>query len=225
MVTDRHDPDGNGGPPGVDPDALRRVASCTVDLTSHRSEMVAALHDRLSGLSDRFEESEEGGLAISHRFVSAVLYAAQTEVPSADIIGVVQRAGADSYLEGFSLEQYGSVTHAMLHAVRAAYGGGWSSALSSAWVEFLIWFRTTLLAGAEAQRAHEAARERAEANRAPDPPVRAESYSDDDPDDLFATLAGTRTVRPEITVDPSPPDDPEPSGAGWGFHRRERHGR
>ncbi|HEY6796476.1 MAG TPA: hypothetical protein VI248_17505 [Kineosporiaceae bacterium] len=153
----------------VGTDVLDLLATCTGELAQQRQELVLTLHQRLLELAPSVIRTVASGRPMCRRLVSAVLYAsgAGTGFPPDDAAAVVRRAGMDNYREGFSTAEYSAVTHAMLHAVRGVYTGEWASALSSAWVEYLLWFRSELLAGAEAQEvlaAAEAARSGAPEN-------------------------------------------------------------
>jgi len=140
----------------VAPDVLQLLATCTADLVPQHANLVMALHGRLAELVPELDGLAANGRPLAHRLVTAVLYAAEPGQSKAHVAAVVQQVGADNYLEGFPTEQYGAATHALLHAVRGTFRGDWSSALSSAWVEYL-WIRTHLISGAEAQRSHDAA--------------------------------------------------------------------
>jgi hemoglobin-like flavoprotein len=146
------------GPPEVDPGVLRLLGACTADLAPHQAELVLALHQRLLELTPGIARMAGSGRPMCQRLIAATLHAAQPGRAVAHSAAVVQQVGADNYVEGFPSDQHSSVTHALLHAVREVFRGEWSSPLSSAWVEYLLWFRTHLLTGAQAQRSHDAAR-------------------------------------------------------------------
>jgi hypothetical protein len=84
--------------------------------------------------------------------------------------------GADNYAEGLPGDQYVSITHALLRAIRASYRGEWTTALSSGWVEYLIWIRTQLLAGAASAQENDQLHQ-AEVLHAAGTPVTADSQT------------------------------------------------
>jgi hemoglobin-like flavoprotein len=141
------------GVPEVDRDVLRLLADCTADLVPQHTELVLALHQRLLERAPALVQMVGSGRPACQRLVAAVLHAATPGQPWERAEAAVRQVGADNYLEGFPTDQHGSVTHALLHAVRGVFRGEWSSALSSVWVEYLMWFRSQLLSGVEAQRA------------------------------------------------------------------------
>jgi len=145
------------GTPGVDPAVLRLLAGCTADLVAQEAELVLSLHQRLLELTPVIARAAGSGRPMCQRLVAAALHAGDPTGPPAHLAAVVQQVGADNDLEGFPGDQYSAVTHALLHAVREVFRGEWSSVLSSAWVEYLLWFRGHLLTGVEAARAYDAA--------------------------------------------------------------------
>ena len=207
-------------PSGVHPDVLRLVSSCTDDLMSRNEELVQVLHQRLFELLPGVSRQAGGGGPMCQRLVAAVMRAAAPELAVAHSAAVVQQVGADNHVEGFPADQYASVTHALLHAVRDVYRGEWSSSLSSAWVEYLLWYRSQLLAGAEAQRAYDAAQGLAPGaatpgagDRAPSNPPAASA------DALFAGQGGGQPALPvgallDDDLDHEDDDDQDEPGYG-----------
>jgi hypothetical protein len=92
------------------------------------------------------------------------------------------------------------VTHALIHAVRAGYTGEWTSALSSAWSAYLIWLRTQLQAGVDAQRARPAP---TSPDTAPFPAPSGASGGPIRPDE------GSGSGSLAVAVDGHPDDDPD----------------
>jgi hemoglobin-like flavoprotein len=163
-------------PHEVDRDVLQLLAPCAADLLPQHANLVLAVHARLAELVPELQRLPGAGRPTAQRMVTAMLYAAEPGQSPAHVAAVVQQVGADNYLEGFGTEQYGAVTHALLHAVRGTFRGDWSSALSSAWVEYLMWIRGHLVSGAEAQRAHEAATAAAQGREVRRAPGAGDSY-------------------------------------------------
>jgi len=139
--------------PDVDPEVLDLLAVCTADLAPQEDDLVLDLHQRLLDLMPALARTPAGGRPMCQRLVAAALHAAQPGRSTAHLAAVVQRVGADNDGDGFPADQYSEVTHALLHAVRDVFRGEWSSTLSSAWVEYLLWFRGHLMTGVEAGRA------------------------------------------------------------------------
>src|SRR4051812_31756681 len=148
---------GTGQLPQVAPSVMRLLASCTADLGPQQPELAEALYQRLLELLPEVATLAERGRPLSDRILHAVLYPTEPGRTPLNVATVVQQVGAQNYLDGLVGEHYSSVTHAVLHAAREMYRGEWSSALSSAWVEYLLWLRGHLLAGAEVQRARQEA--------------------------------------------------------------------
>jgi hypothetical protein len=194
----------------VDPDVLRLLATCTEDLVPQHANLVLAVHSRLLELVPPLEALAGEGRPLAQRLVSAVLYTADPAQAPAHVAAVVRQVGADNYLEGFPTEQYSAATHALLHAVRGTFRGDWSSALSSAWVEFLLWFRAHLVSGAEAQRQHEAA----VAGRPAPAPAGADGYYNPfaaRPQPPPSTPVQEVEAAPLVLEDLDDEDDDEPS--------------
>jgi hypothetical protein len=143
----------------VDPGVLHLLATCTSDLIEQRQDLVLVLHQRLLELAPSVVQMVASGRPMCQRVVTAVLHAAGagTGMPPDDAAVVARRVGVDNHREGFPTDEYSAVTHGLLHAVRGVYRGEWTGALSSAWVEFLLWFRAEVLAGAAAREALEPA--------------------------------------------------------------------
>lgn len=156
MSTDVHAM-GMGQLPQVAPSVMKALASCTADLGPQQSELAQALYQRLLELLPQVRSLPGAGRPLCDRILDAVLYPTEPGRTPSNVASVVQQVGAQNYLDGLPDEHYSSVTHAMLHAAREIYRGEWSSALSSAWVEYLLWLREHLLAGAEVQRARQEA--------------------------------------------------------------------
>jgi hemoglobin-like flavoprotein len=148
---------GTGQLPQVAPSVMRLLASCTADLGPQQPELAEALYQRLLELLPEVATLAERGRPLSDRILHAVLYPTEPGRTPLNVATVVQQVGAQNYLDGLVGEHYNSVTHAVLHSAREVYRGEWSSALSSAWVEYLLWLRGHLLAGAEVQRARQEA--------------------------------------------------------------------
>jgi hemoglobin-like flavoprotein len=136
-----------------DPEVMRLLVRCMSELVPQQRQLVLALHERILELAPVVINMVASGRPMCQRLVSAVLQSAGVGagLPPEEAAAVFRRVGAENLREGFPTDQYSAVTHALLHAVRAVFGGEWSSALSSAWVEHLLWLRTELLAGAAAQ--------------------------------------------------------------------------
>jgi len=218
--------------PDVDPQVLQQLATCTQDLLRQQADLVRVLHQRLLELVPDLAGTPDGGRQVCGRLVAAALHAADPGRPADRSASFVQQVGIENALDGFPADQYGSVTHAVLHAVRALFRGEWSSGLSSAWVEYLMWLRTNLLAGAEIQRAHQREREQ--------PPAPSPYRPREQPEGSWDVATGGLPfpVSP-LTYDVGP-DDPGPrivggteggrgpGRAGSDAHhgsRRERRGR
>jgi len=219
--------------PDVDPQVLLQLATCTQDLLRQQPDLAFVLHQRLLELVPDLAGTPDDGRQICGRLVAATLHAADPGRPGDRSASVVQQVGIENYLDGFPADQYGSVTHAVLHAVRALFRGEWSSGLSSAWVEYLMWLRTNLLAGAEIQRAHEQERQQ--------PPAPSPYQPRVQPGASWEAATGDLPFpEPPVTYDVGP-EDPGPrivggtDGGGRGYgrvapdvhlgSRRDRRGR
>jgi hypothetical protein len=97
------------------------------------------------------------GWAFCERMVQAVLWAATTGQPPAEIIGGLRWVGAANQVEGFPEAQYVSVAHALVRTVHVLSESDWSTSTGSAWVSFFLWMRPHLLAGAQQAAAQQAA--------------------------------------------------------------------
>jgi hypothetical protein len=87
------------------------------------------------------------GRGVARRLVRALVEAALLDDRAAGSAELVRRIGAMDREEGFGPEHYPATTQMLLHAVRGVYRGEWTSTLSSAWVEYLLWLREQLVAG------------------------------------------------------------------------------
>ncbi|MBT8223978.1 MAG: hypothetical protein HKP61_09200 [Dactylosporangium sp.] len=151
----------SGGPASepreVSPDVLRLLADCTSDLIPRQGDMTFAFHRHMVNLAPSVARMTAGGQPMCQRLILNVLQAAQPGPGRATAAAAIQQVGRDNYIEGFPTEQYHSVPHAVLDTVREMFSNTWSTSLSSAWVEYLMWFRAHLQLGADSQRARDAA--------------------------------------------------------------------
>lgn len=133
----------------ADEGVLRVLRGSVTDLASHQGDLVLLVHqqiiERLPGVTARLPANGRG---VARRLVRALVEAALLENRSSGSATLVRRIGAMNTDEGFGPEHYPATTQMLLHAVRGVYQGDWSSTLSSAWVEYLLWLREHLVAGA-----------------------------------------------------------------------------
>jgi hypothetical protein len=123
----------------------------------------------------------------------------------------VRRIGALDRDEGFAPELYPATTQILLHAVRGVYRGDWTSSLSSAWVEYLLWLREHLTAGARDEVDVGARAGRQAADDRPDAvPVDEGSAHEE------AETADGDEADEGDPDDPDDPDDEEQVGPGYG---------
>jgi hemoglobin-like flavoprotein len=199
-VTDPGAPHPTG--PAVAPDVLELLTVCADDLAPVQQALVLVLHGRLLEVTPGIVHQAGSGRPMCQRVAAAVLHAARADRQPSHAAAVVQQVGADNYVEGFPTDHYGVVTPAVLHSVREVFRGEWSTSLSSAWVEYLLWFRGHLITGAEAQRAHDEA-------QAETPVHRRTPWSGSD------AAAGR-----DAGASPQPEPAPKPEAAGAGPVRR-----
>jgi hypothetical protein len=154
--------------------------------------MVLALHQHLLEMMPTASGRMAGnGRPLCQRLAVGVLEGTSTDRDPAEIAYLLQHVGAANRLEGFPPEEYVSLVHALLRAVRATYRGEWSNATSSAWVEYLIWVRGHLQSGAlsvseqelEAAARQAAAPQEVEPEPEPAVPSSGGGFFDDDEDD------------------------------------------
>lgn len=135
-------------PFAVVPELARHAA----DLAALRPPFTQAVHERLLQLVPELGPLPGGGWGCAERLVIAAVHGlgGRTGSPPSDAAAVARQVGAANALDGFPLAQWGQVTHALLHAARTVDPEQWSSTLSSAWVEYLLWLQPHLVAGASA---------------------------------------------------------------------------
>ena len=148
MLTDATTPP-VAAPAAGDFDVPPPIRACCADLRSSPDDLVLHLHQEiLEAMPTATGRLAANGRVLSRRLALAVLDAATGDQPPGHAGALLQRVGADNYAEGFPSEQYGWIVHALLRAVRSSYGGEWTNALSSGCVEYFIWVRDQLTAGA-----------------------------------------------------------------------------
>jgi hemoglobin-like flavoprotein len=133
----------------ADDGVLRVLRSSVTDLAARQSDLILLVHqqiiERLPLVTSRLPSNGRG---VARRLVRGLIEAALLDDPAAGSAELVRRIGAMNRDEGFGPEHYPATTQMLLHAVRGVYQGEWSSTLSSAWVEYLLWLREHLVAGA-----------------------------------------------------------------------------
>jgi hemoglobin-like flavoprotein len=150
MLTDATSPP-VAAPATADFDVSPPIRACCEELQSSADDLVLHLHQEiLEAMPTATGRLAGNGRVLSRRLALAVLDAAASDQPPGHAGALVQRVGADNYAEGFPSEQYGWIVHALLRAARSSYGGEWTNALSSGCVEYFIWVRDQLTAGAAA---------------------------------------------------------------------------
>jgi hypothetical protein len=128
------------------------LARCASGLARRGSAFDQALREEINAcLPSTLVHLPGGGQSLCRRLTAAVLQVgAITDLPW-ESAAMVAEVGARCHDAGVSPEMYAALPQLLLRAIRDAYRGEWSSALSSAWIEYLMWFRAQLTAGAHAR--------------------------------------------------------------------------
>jgi hypothetical protein len=138
-----------GGPAGSTVTSTPAGAFCA-GLGLRPDDVILHLHQEiLEMMPMATARLARNGRPLCRRLALAVLDAGAADQPGG-AQAMMRRVGADNYADGFPTDQYGSIVHALLRAVRGSYGGEWTNALSSGCVEYFIWVRDQLTAGARA---------------------------------------------------------------------------
>ena len=88
------------------------------------------------------------GRPLCRRLAKALLFPAPPGQGPGSAEAMLIQVGIDNAEDGFPGDQYTAVIQAMLRAVRVSYRGEWTSVVSSGWVDYLLWVRAHLVAGA-----------------------------------------------------------------------------
>jgi len=122
--------------------ACQRLFANEADFLRRFSTSLLALVPRLRDLPD------DQGRVLAEGLGRAVLWAALTEDPVDVVEATFQNIGADHSQQGFPVEGYHGVGHALLRAARDTYTSDWTSELSSGWVAYYGWLGPFLQRGA-----------------------------------------------------------------------------
>ena len=186
-------------------------ACCAGPARARQDDLVLSLHQQILELFP----AQTGNLArngrpLCRRLAGALLFAAAPGQARGSAEALLIQVGIDNAEDGFPSDQYTAVIQAMLRAVRVTFRGEWTSVVSSGWVEYLLWVRAHLMAGAAVVQQHGGASRPAiplaDGSSAADgvfghPAAAGHDEREEDPDDDFAPAYGelmvamTRTAR------------------------------
>ena len=143
---------------GPDAAALSDIRHSADLLARHHEAFTRQLHHEMTLLIPRSAVPQAFDMgAFSRQMVRTLLWAALTDQPGHVVVDGLRQAGAENWFAGFPNDEYASVAHALVQAVRYLTPDDWSTSVGSAWVSFFVWTRLHLLEGAQRAAARDAA--------------------------------------------------------------------